>query len=706
MEYFESKKSIADKLSTLLPVKNLQEKEEAIDELRKLGYNDEIESPKSVNVFDSFPQGNVGIYKPKEVDGKIIYERDIEYINRWTFFADKPTIPAKGDEKRVVFLGESVARGFLLDPDYTPAFVLNKLINTNSKNDKFEVIDLAETNLGMQGLKNRFTQCLDLKPDLVVFLAGNNWYEDLVLEIVNNPKTFKVISKAINEAENIAEVKPVLENVLKDLVLEFMTYVSEVMKKHDFPVIMAIPEFNLLDCRSTPGERRVTYLAGDGIKRWSEAYRKAQDAQSRGELEEVAAFSQEMIDIDPSHPLGYEMLADVKIEQQDFDAAREYFELGRDTAIFNRSNSKPRTFQISRKTILENAQSLGINVLDIPEVFKKHLNGKVPGKELFLDYCHFTAEGMQVAMEPLADMVLALTGNENTRALKASGIKPPKHALGMGHFYAAIHNEHWGQSYYLHKYHCHKALEASKDIVKIMVYYCDMISRSVTNNLTKSLELLLVQNVQADRYGHALTHPKGMKLMEIELVNAMVDALQVNGINLATFVNELRKKEHGIEGKTINLLSPFYHATSFDEFQGIQPAFYQARDMTSTFYVVAGEGISADLHISLRVPAYKSTSGEVDFFMNGRKVSSVNADSKWVNHELAISGDFCKDGINELTISWPIPDAVDKPVNQEPENSKAVLNSMYYVFGEISSLNVTGVKEPEVVDKPLESQLS
>ena len=700
---FEMKKTVTDEISRVLPIKSAKERKRAIEMLKKLGYSELSEPEQPINVNDAFPPGNVGIYKPKTTDGETLYERDIDFIDRWTFFADLPTIPPKSDKKRVIFLGESVARGFLLDPDYTPAIVLNKLVNANSGNDKFEVIDLAETNLGMQGLQNRFTQCMDLKPDAVVILAGNNWYNDCLLELVSNKETFDTIKSAVERASNISEIKPELEKVLESLVIDFMTYVSQTMKEYGFPVIMAIPEFNLMDCRSTPGERRVTYLSGNGIKKWTEAHKKAQKAQIQGELKQVAIHAQTMIDIDPSHPLGYEMLADVKIEQKDYDAARELFELGRDTAIFNRSNSKPRTFQVIRNTILAHAPKLGIETLDIPEVFKRYLNGKVPGKELFLDYCHFTVEGIQVAIEPLADLVLKHTGNENKNVLKASNIKPSKLTLGMGHFYAAIHNEHWGQSYNLHKHHCVKALEASKDIAKIMVYYCDMISRNISNNLTKSLELILIGNVQADRYGHALTHPKDMKLMEIDLVNAMVDALEMKGVNLAKFVKELRKKEHGVEGKTIDLLNPFYHATSFDEFQGIRPAFFQTRDTVSKFFIVADKGVSVDLSISLRVPSSETTVGALEFWFNGLKIATVDARSNWVNHELTISGEHCKDGINELLIFWPVPETVDGPVNQEIKSSRSILNSMYYVFGEISHFKATGVKESVSVGEPMES---
>lgn len=702
MKDFEKQKAIADKLSVLLPIKSEKEGREVLELLKKLAFDHSSQSNNNGKDVDDYPSGHIGIFKPKTVDGEIIYERDVSYIDRWTFFAEITAIKQKKDRKRIVLLGESVARGFLLEPEYTPALVLNKLLNANSSDDKFEVVDLAESNISMKNIKSRYEQCLDLEPDLVVILAGNNWYIDYLEEISNNKELLGKLQAELKKVDNFGEIKPQLEKVLENLVIDFLTFVSQKMKEHNFPVIMAIPEFNLLDCRSTPGERNATYLYDDGIKKWTEAFNEAQKGRMENDINRLATNAQRMIDIDPSHPLGYEMLADVKIEQQNYESARELLELGRDTAIFCRSNSKPRTLQITRKTILEYAPKLEIDTLDIPEVFKRHLNGKIPGKDLFLDYCHFSVEGIQVAMEPLADQILTRTKNQNQKILKASTIKPSKRTVALGYLFGAIHNEHWGQSYDLHKHHCKKALEASKEVTKTMVYYCDMMSRKTPNNLTKSLEMIAIENLQGDRYGSAFMHPKYMKIMEIDLVNAMVDTLKRNGINLSKFIKKLRKKEHGVDNRRINLLSPFYYATSYDEFQGIISAFFQARNTVSTFYIVASEGVSIDLFISFRVPGSESTGGRVEFLFNGSKVADLGAQSTWDNKELTIPGEHCKDGINELVISWPLPEKLDKPGSLELRPSSSPFNSMYYVFGEISHFKATGVKEVVRLNEKME----
>src|SRR5690554_3035038 len=166
----ELHKAAATDLATLLPITE-ENKQKAFDLMEKLGYTKQQKEEATTTSDDPF-KSHVGIYKPEVKDGKKYYHRDILLKDRWSYFADVQSIPPKSDKKRIVLLGESVTRGFLLDPEYTPAIVLDQLLNSNKDKFGYELVDLAETNLGMAGIKERYTQCMDLEPDMVVFLAG------------------------------------------------------------------------------------------------------------------------------------------------------------------------------------------------------------------------------------------------------------------------------------------------------------------------------------------------------------------------------------------------------------------------------------------------------------------------------------------------------------------------------------------------------
>jgi len=77
-------------------------------------------------------------------------------------------------KRRVLLIGESVARGYLYDPEFTPALALEKIVEPHFGDDGIEVIDLARTNLGYK-VRELAIAALPLEPDMAIIFAGNNW---------------------------------------------------------------------------------------------------------------------------------------------------------------------------------------------------------------------------------------------------------------------------------------------------------------------------------------------------------------------------------------------------------------------------------------------------------------------------------------------------------------------------------------------------
>lgn len=684
----ELHKEVATDLAALLPVTE-ENQQTVLDLMEKLGYANPQKSEEETAVENPF-KAHVGIYKPDIKDGKKYYQRDILLKERWSYFADIQTIPAKSDKKRIVLLGESVTRGFLLDPEYTPAIVLDQLLNSTKEQFGYEIIDLAETNLGMAGIKERYLECMALEPDMVVFLAGNNWREDLLIAIGNSQKKQTALQEVTQGEDGIAIAKPLIEDYFSTIVDDFLAFTGTISKKNGVPVLFAIPEFNLLDCRSTPGERVVSELPYEKLKSWIEAKESAEENLASGDTQTCMIHAKQMVEIDPSHPYGFELLADCSIKNDQHKEARHYLEMARDTALFCRTNSKPRTFKIVQETILAKAASYGIEVIDLPAVFKAHLDGKVPGRELFLDYCHFSVAGIQVAMEAVYKKVLQEFDDVRKTHKDVKTIIPSNEVVALGHLFAAIHNAHWGQSYDILLYHCSESLSKWKDIAKTMVYYCDMISRGAANNVCKSLEKILEDNTKLDRYVHALVPARNMKNMELELVDAMTTVLKSNGVDITNYLLKIRLDDHNIKNRRINLLQNYYHATSYDEYQGQKTAFLQARDSKSDFFVVADAKTKAVLSVSLRIPGIINENDDtVTLYVNNTEVTKLSVGHKWQTHTVEIPVDFLQNGMNVFRLKWPIV-ATSREL-QDKGSSTAILDAAFRVFGEISSLTVSGV---------------
>ena len=68
-----------------------------------------------------------------------------------------------------------MAAGYLYAPHLTPATVLEGQLRAGSGREAFEVIDLARTNETLSSLVATVDSELQLEPDALVIIAGNNW---------------------------------------------------------------------------------------------------------------------------------------------------------------------------------------------------------------------------------------------------------------------------------------------------------------------------------------------------------------------------------------------------------------------------------------------------------------------------------------------------------------------------------------------------
>src|SRR6185437_17005129 len=85
----------------------------------------------------------------------------------------------KRSKWRVVLVGESVARGYLYDPQFNPASALQTLLVGQLGTGNVDVVDLAQSNQTLQELKVIIGKSLTLAPDVLVIFAGNNWRAQL-----------------------------------------------------------------------------------------------------------------------------------------------------------------------------------------------------------------------------------------------------------------------------------------------------------------------------------------------------------------------------------------------------------------------------------------------------------------------------------------------------------------------------------------------
>lgn len=646
---------------------------ERIKELRdKLGFtsiadtefnNKEVE--KDIRADGDY----VGIWKKQNINGKEIYARDKKLGERFRFWADVQVIPEKTDKYRIAFLGESVARGYFYSPYFTPAKYLEETLSKNSDKKEYEVIDLARISIHIKELENLCEESMKLEPDALVIFAGNNWKYSLY------PYTDEEVKKIIEleEADDRFEaIKKLLEDKYNEFIGSFLDRVNKITSKYNVPVVYVIPEFNLRDWKSTADDYILLWPNGTTSK-WFDLKDKLEAAKKAENFDEIKNYAEEIIKLNPANPYGYEVLAETYKKQGLIDEAYKYYREVRDSSIYRRIY-QPVTISTIENIINENSEKYNYKVVDLPKVFKGYLKDDIPGYNLFVDYCHMNEVGIQVSMKHLASEILKISENKEVEPEKIIGSQnlPDKKILSYVHFLAAIHCAHMcEQPYEILYYHCKKALEYRKEISECMKQYIDMVNTDNPWVFTKSAEYFFY--LELTKQYPILYQPDDCAVMDIDLVNAMVDALKGEGILIEDEVRETRKKYFAPTDKKVDLMSTYYRELSYyysqkasSYFSFSKRAFISSIDRKSRFYLIADNKNNIKLELTFRTPFKEEDNQYLEVLVNNEKVGTILAADKWKDLNMEVPKEILKeDGVNEVNIIWPYIDKVEKSLREE-----------------------------------------
>ncbi|WP_298427775.1 hypothetical protein [uncultured Kordia sp.] len=632
----------------------------------------------------------VGIWKKKIVNGQEIYQRDIEKYAEWHSWANVNQLPAKSYKKRIVFLGESVARGYFYAPKYSVAKELEGVLTASNAFNGVEVIDLSKNSLLIDGLQELTQSCVQLKPDQIVVFAGNNWVHKLYEEITKDD--YKKIAE-IYETKGYQGVKIYTENKLEAIVQNYLKVLVKTSKIYKIPLIIIIPGFNLLDWKSDDTEKILTRLSGNQIQEWIAAKNDADIALAAKNHTEFNAAAERLVTIDPSNPVGFEYLAESYIHQNKFDAARECLDESKDTILFGRGISpKPRCFRIIRDVIIQTATERNIPYIDVHKIFLEEYSNEVAGKELYLDYCHLSEKGIKMTAKYTAKTIInTLTNQEiSLDSIPDSSIKPSNATAAIAHFCAAIHNAHFTQPKHILTYHCQQAVNLYPEIKDIMLQYMNFTSHKTSSILCGAFEKIIVGG-QMEQYegGMSLIHPKGKKLIDIDLLDAIVEALKSIGYDYENELKKIRLKEHGITDKPTDLLTSFYNLKGYNSYNTTTFRNYlQIRNHTKEFTIITSGNEDLEANIVYRIPTYLKN-GELKIYINTKEqlLTTLPFSNTWKKHTLQIPSKYLQECVNKIIIECPVK--YDSEEFLKTVKVSTAMDSFFPVLGEICALTIT-----------------
>lgn len=673
-----------------------------IKSLRKdLGFSDSIDSASGAllkkNCKETVPDGiqRVGIWKSEWINGEKYFVKDKDCAKNFWFWSDIPVIPPKGKNTRVAFLGESVARGYLFSPYFTPVKCLQAILDENTEKQEYEVIDLACISINMEDLTELCKASILLEPDIIVVFAGNNWKHALYPLTDEEAQEMIDISET---SERFEKMKIILEKKYYSMIDNLLKSIHDTYSQYNIPAIFVIPEFNLKDWE-VPTDDTILFWPGGKTGKWLELKDKLTHCLELNDLVNAERISTKLIEINPANPLGYKIMAECKLRQGLTEETRKYLEAVRDTSIYRRI-FPPACISFIRETISNIAPQYGIGVVDLPEMFKEYLQGGIPGNDLFIDYCHMNEKGIQIAMKYLAKYLLHLEKGRNrtNENIRSPHWQPDPKVVADAHFLAAIHCAHNGeQPYDTLYYHCLQAIQASEHVMDHMVNYIDMVSRKVPLIYNKNCKYFSKFGLVAQY--PMLFQPNDCRLMDVNLTNAMVDALRVAGKDIKSDVDTLRIRYFKPCKEKVNLLESYYREKSYiysgtdsGYFAFGEKAYYSAINCRSTFYLIADRQDNIRIEFTFRSSLPERKKEDILMKVNGVMVGSKPAYDQWQDLSVIVTKELLKeDGVNLIDIDWPLIDCVEKDLCRKNASrysgDELVLRSSRLVYGDIFRLN-------------------
>lgn len=499
----------------------------------------------------------ISVWEPQEIHGELVFVRPAPGPLGDHYAAVRELRPKKAElPLRVCLFGESVAAGYLYAPHLTLAKVLESHLQTIGGADRFEVIDLARTNETLASLAETVRTSLQINPDVLVIFVGNNW------NLLETPELSPYAPT--NKEPDIRRLVEQAREQLTARVEHTFEIIATLARAVGIPVVLVIPEVNLADWEN---RQPPLGLSNEAATRWFDLYDRAIEHLEAGDFADALTVAGEMKSLDSaSCPTTWRIEAKAHQGLGDPQKAQETAIAEIDCTDYPTLTflGAPQARSFDRALLTETAIRHHFIAIDLRDIFRAYTRSPLPGRRLFLDYCHLTSEGMHVAMAAVAAQVLDLSGMVDDspswhallQRLDSPKISPAAEALAR--FGAAIHTAHRlltvGPKRPLLEHWCEAALDADSGIAEAMFDFIDIrtalpcpavLTAAYGRNYRSPYRLLLQHGLRWD-------------YLDAELIEAIVAVLDRRGHNVRESVNRLLVERLGLGDQPVDLTEPPY----------------------------------------------------------------------------------------------------------------------------------------------------
>jgi hypothetical protein len=594
----------------------------------------------------------------------------------WSADAD---VPGKGDAIRVTVAGESVARGYLLDPVFNPTAALRHYLAAAPGGQAYQCVDLAQTSIRLPHLRYVIaTAARHLDTDVLVVFAGNNWTTS---------------SDDVPGTDYPPALAPVLrehgypglrERIQRDVLLpEVSGLLSDLEKLHDetgVRPIMVVPEFNLVGWSPLAGakEMDVPMLPEPALERWYELRSSAVAAATGGDWVAARDAARQMEGLDgglspvPGYLIGRALEA-----AGEHQAAREAYERSRDAMFGLTVRYLPRAPRIVQDMVREFCGRTGISCVDLPLLLGSPAAPALPDPRHFLDYCHLSDSGIAIAMSAVAGLTLGQPDASPDPAVPLVGDWDRAVSLVL----AAAYNSFCGQPAEVVRRYLGRAIDACPRSAELMTSLGRVLDRpggplwsgpsfaEVTQEANVASIFVRLGEYRPDR-SRLWTLREGLAA--------------VAGVAMAEPSGTPAGPDGGARHELLDISTTMLGLGNVPNYT--KPRCYlQANTPITEIKLVLTHPAAATLRLTHR--HRDGRAGVATVRVNGRRVGALSPVCGWQVSELAVAGEITKAGMNVIEVAWPGP-AVSWQSRLEDDAGALARGEQPYVlpiFGELYS---------------------
>jgi hypothetical protein len=536
-------------------------------------------------------------------------------------------VPPPGSARRVVLLGESSARGYLLDPAYPPAVALQAMLDTASPGG-YQCVDLARTGADLRTLTSVADALPALRPDVVVLYAGNNW----VLPAYS-PARLGTLGRALAGGGWPALRESFWTQVVQPGVRRFLTHLQRVTTDCGGRLVVAVPEVNLLGWH--PAEATsVPRLGRAALEAWREAMQLGRAALAEHRWSAAGDAARQAISLDAgTSPASLHLAGTAAWAGREQAEARSLLERSRDAACGTLLSNTPGVTTAIQQLLVSFCDTHDLSRVDLRDVLADASTPAVPDPAMFLDYCHLSADGIDRLAAALAEAIHPGAG-AHAGMMAGAGAE----ARALSHLLAACHAAYCDQPAQFVRDQLERAVKADEAITEVGDALMDLLDGSGPNWAQPAMGTLR-RTAQGARYFDTMltrsAEELGMWTLRDEL-GRLLDRTPA-GPNPPDLVLSISP------GAVRPVLRPPNHTPL--------RAYHQATSWRTRLGFTCSGATGGQLSLTGRTPAAEPAT----VTLNGSVLGRPTFGPRWMTHHVTVPAGTIRAGVNWIDIEWPMP---------------------------------------------------